>query len=486
MELKQPPPFQPRDPFWLKGEDLQLVASTPFWQEETSAPAFSTRPLSLPLFHPLYLGALFFFGKSHSTMERSLTHTGVTQRLLRSNHPTHTVMSQQNWQDFMATRFQESRTMTTNYPLTGTGLPLSQPPSSPPYYSPTAVPSMGGFETSRIRESLERIWDHPHPNFGIPPFSTISPTPDFVLQSCPNVPDMPGFGIEKSQAVGPNRVGPHLLDSPCSGDPPKLHFLVTAALSSNHHLMFDTASCVSPSPLDILEFQLPQTSTSSNNSPSPFNVSPFSDPPEVDLLTTATSPSSDHLFGVLPPADHSPFDASPSGNTFEFDLMAALPTSSGRPSPPPDASQSSDSPDHLFRETSYTQSEPHGPVYAEGGLNLMGDQELPSSPTVAPVPADPEYPQGIDKKDPQSALRTMNDCGRGVYECLWSYGGDGVCGFRGQVTHVRRHVARVHFEIKCVQELFIINGIDLKSPIESSNARNARRASSENLTSGFT
>ena len=422
-------------------------------------------------------------------MEYPFTHTDIGQRLPRRNFsPLMEISSlgfaQQDWQDFITSGYPEFGTVTANHPLTSIDLFPPQHSSSFPRYDSTIVPPVGGFAAPRIFESLEHMKDSPHPNFEIPPLPVASLVSDFIPQSVLNIPNILGFNFEQSQAVGLDRIGPHFCDPSVSDNSPELHLLAATVLPQNHHTPFGTSSFVNPFLLDALELQLLSASTSGNSNYPPFSSPSFSDPPEVNLPIAATSPSSDHLlFGILT-SNPSPIDVLPSDNIFEPDHTAPSSASNDGPSPL-DPSPSSDSPGLPFREAASTQCEFHSPIATAGNADLTGNQEPSFGPATAPVPAVPEHPQETRGEDSQGVLRFIKRCGGGVCECLWSHG-ENVCGFKGQVTHVKRHVARVHLEIRCALEFSVVYCIELKSPIGSSNVRSVRKASSVNLTSIFT
>jgi len=385
-----------------------------------------------------------------SLLQNFFLHAGVPPRRL----------PEQDWQNFMATPLPGLGTVSINNSPRGIDHFFSQPPPSPPYYSPTVVPSVGGSEASRIVELLEYMrGNRLQPNLGMsfPPATATSS--GFVPHSFPNFPNIPGFDSGELQAAVQSYPGPRFPDLSFPGYPPELHPLAAAVLSSNDRPLFGISPSTNPSLLDSLELHLPVAASPS-------------DLPESSLSSAAASPSCSHLLSTMSPLTNPsppdipasdkiigldlpaasptsddgcfPFNASSSS---PFDFQTASPTNNGSHSP---VETSSSSPlDPQFDEIPCAQSNSHGPG---DNPDLTSGYETSDPGSTVVKSSVQECPQGSDANDQQRVLKLMENCGRGVHKCLWTRGGDKACGFSGTAAPVRRHITRVHLRLRCVLE----------------------------------
>lgn len=377
---------------------------------------------------------------------------------------------------------------------------------------PPSLPSVGGLEAFRTVESFGNMERYLHPGFRMSPISVAAPASGFVPQSFPNISRIPAFDFGELEAAGRTYVDPRLLDLSLPSYPAWPHLPTAAASPSSNSIPFGLPFSTNPPLLDPFEFHSSPghfpgphhltAPTSSNNIPSgippsadlppldPFELqllaaSSLNDLPECNLLTASSSSSSDdRLFDILfstpsPPIPSEP-QLSATSSPSDRNLTATTTPSSGQllpfptdhplldvslpwggtPDPPvassasnngpfpPDALPSSDAFDTQHRETPSARSGSHSPVSAEEMSDLSSGHNSPLSPMEVPVQAAPEISEGLVSQVQQSALDFMKDRGRGVFECSWSHGGDMACGFTGQASHVRRHIARVHLELK--------------------------------------
>ena len=392
----------------------------------------------------------------------------------------------------MGTPFPELGTTFVNHLPRDTDPFFSQLPSSFPHYSPMAVPSIGGFEASRIIELLEYIGrNRPQHNLRISPPSTITPASGFVSQSFPTFPSIPGFDSGELQAAVQNHLSPHFPDLSFPGYPPELHPLAAVAPSSNNDPMFGISSSINPCHPDPLGLQLQV-------------APPLSDLPEPGLVAATATPSSGHLlFTTSPLISPSPLDISPSTNILGLTLPVASPTDDSHsplnasPSSPPNlpatssTGGSSHSPldasspgpfDPQFDEISRTQSNSPGPGE---NSDLASGHETSDHGVAVDQATVLECPQGTDTNQ-QSATRFMKNCGRGIHKCLWAEGGDNACEFEGLAAAVRRHIARVHLELRCVPEYSIVYRIYSECIIGNTYVECVQRVFLANSTSAFT
>jgi hypothetical protein len=389
------------------------------------------------------------------------------------------------------------RTFTPAY-LPGHGMTINRPvwnmepfippfPSSSLHYSPIFTPLTEGLEFSQFIEPFEYAGDRLYPDLGMPllygpyapplPFQVNLSTSGFVPQGFHNALGTVGFGFGGSQVMGRDCTAPRLFDpSSVTGtssftDPLQLHAPVAlpfidplklytqTVLSSNDapgfHLPTVSASSETPF-LDATpssDNPLLDTVPSSDNDslgiaysvdPRSLNISPPSGNPLLDI----TSSGDNAFLGIVCPDDPYPLDISPSGD-LSFHLPAT-PSSSSNSSSPLGVFPPYDPPDLRPCNASPAHSNSSATTRVTDNPDLSNDSDLSSNPTFDPVQTAQENLQDVDMQDPDTILLYAKQNEGGMHECTWSDGGDRVCGYRGQLTQVRRHVARVHFELRYV------------------------------------
>lgn len=356
--------------------------------------------------------------------------------------------------------------------------------------------SSGNFSPLHILSSSDRLnpgnltasSSTTHSPFGIPPPIGLLPAgyaPVSHLQT-------PSYSRDDS---------PFLLDGHLSVD--LLNPRLLAALSNDTHPFPDTFSSLDNlPPNDPLELHLPMTSSpntrplinapSSSSSDTPLLGSSCSGDP-LEFFPSASSSSAHHLSDIFPDIPSSnnltpldtPLDIPFSGDFFEFHPLTI--SSSGNDSPPPlgvtsfhdllDLQPCDTLPTWSNTSTSTPTTDSPGPTCSRGS---------PSNHTATPVSTMPADLQDVDRENPNSVLLFLKECDERKYECLWSHGGDRVCGYTARFTQARRHVTRVHFELKCVSEFHIISAADTKSLAGNMDARTVQSDFTANMTLAFT
>lgn len=377
------------------------------------------------------------------------------------------------------------------------------------------------------------------------PFQATPFTPGFVPQSFRDISGIAGLDFGEFQDIGRNRTAPRLLDLSSPSDPLRLYIqtalpsnadpLFNISSSSNLSSIntspsgdtvgthFSTALPPTTDPLfnissssnlsslntspscDTVGTRLPTASSFSSSNPSLLGDPPFVDPFGLHLLTassssnsspfpldtlvssdplefhlTTASSSGSHSFFDIASHNLSQFDISPSGDTIDLNLLATssldhsdslsldVPSSPGPPLQPHDASPASINASVIIR--------------TENTSDLTSDHNLPPNSTVAPVQAAPENPQDTDSGNPTSSLPFVKQSEGGGYECSWSRGGDRVCGYRGRRTQVRRHVDRVHLEIKYASNFSVVSTTNANDAAGIIDAMCVKGDSTTNLT----
>ena len=425
-------------------------------------------------------------------MEYPFIHTDVYQRLLQNlSLRTSQGIARPGWQDFMPAYFPEIGS-TFNCPPGDNDPMLSRPQMPSLRYSPLIMPLADGHDPSRVIWPLDQHMSYLGPDPRIPPPPNLhnhSLHPQhvqfasgFVPQDNNNISGNTGFDFGEPH--------PRLLDLSFPSDP--LGFRIQTMSSPGTRSFFDTSSPRGFPPLNTLpsstplELHLPTTSSSSTDplfgiSPSgillPPNALPSSDPLGLRPLM-ASSSSTLPLLDLSSSSGHSPRDITPSSDPFELHFLTTT------------VSNNEDSPPHDLLDlqscvTSSTRNSTPASTRTTGSPEPTSSQGLSSDPIVVAVQTVPSNPPNVDMTDPNNVSLFVRSCGRGVHECLWRDEGK-ACKNRGPRTAVKRHVARVHFGIRCVMEFSVTPTTDAESTSGTTGVRTAKRSSTARMTLPFT
>lgn len=330
------------------------------------------------------------------------------------------------------------------------------------------------------------------PFFDIPPHTSLL-LPDVSTNGCTPPSHLP-------PALSFNSDNPFLLESSFSSDPLDLYLLTASSYGT--HTLSDIVSPNSLSSLDALasgdplELHLLMASSSTsrpsfdvsfpndNNPPIPGS-SPTGDPLGLCLLSASPSNGAHSLFDTSPSSSLSPLGIPPSGDPLE-PHPPAVSSSSNIGSSPPDIPSSHDLPELRPHDASSTRSNTPTPVGTTLDPDPTNSHGMPSNRTVVLASRVPVDLQDVDKEDPDNIPLFMNECDRRTYECIWSHGGGRTCGYRGRFAQAKRHIARVHFELKCVSESPITPATDTKTNAGNTNVKSVKSDSTPNTTLAFT
>ena len=486
--------------FWLKGGRTVLYSfGAVLGKGGKDHPHFQLMRHSLIIPSSfLYLGGSFPLKRSCPTMEHPFNHPDAYQRLLQ-NLSLHTSqgIARSGWQDFTPTYF-PGIGMASNRPTGGNNSMFPLPLMPPPCYSPIVVPSSEGHDSSRVIWPLDQHISYLRPDPRIPPPPNLYNhllhpqiaqfTSEFVPQGNGNISGITGIDFGESH--------PHLLDLSSPNDPPE--FRIQSMSSSSTSPFFDTSSQRGFHPLNALPSSSPLelhllTASSSGTNPlfdipsssifSSPNTLSSSDP--LDLPSSGTNPLFDippsgtlSLLDLFSPSGLSPLDISPSSDPFGLHFPAA----------PASGNEGSPQHDHLdlqSRDAFSIQNSTPASTRTTRSPEPTNSQGLPSDPIVAVVHTVPPNPPKVDMTDPDNVSLFVRSCGRGVHQCLWNDEGE-ACLNRGPRTAVKRHVARVHFGIRCVLEFSVNSATDAESTAGTIGVRSVERSSTARLILPFT